>query len=171
MTNNLSIRLSESIVTFAIYYTPFILAFGAIGWYLTDKDSILLSALIMGSLYWFFGLFPLKDVKLDGNHLLIYNCFKKDKVHLNDIESLTTGSWSLYLTRIHFKRQTKFGQTIVFPTRQKDLGIGISDRVKNIFTQIQDNIVIQKANLIDKCEGHVYWEIAKPRSQPAEKVI
>lgn len=172
MTRNPPIRLSESTVTFAKYYIPFIIAFGAIGWYLTDQDSRFLPySLIIGSLYWFFTLFPLKDVKLDGNHLIIYNCFKKDKVHLNDIESLTTGSRSFYLTHIHFKRETKFGHTIVFPTMQQDAGIGISDRVKNILTQIEDNIVKQKINLIDKSEGQVYWEIVKPKYQPAEKVI
>ena len=153
MTESRPIQLSSYIAWIVKYTFPLMVVFVGIGRY-HEKTQSPWDSLIMGIglLYWGYRFIPLKEVKLDGNYLIISNDFKKDRIHLNDIDKLTTGGWSMYLTRIHFKEKTKFGQTIIFATAQSGFGAGISEGVKNILKQIQDNIERQKNQVEDN--GH-----------------
>ena len=136
------IQLSEPIAGVFKYFAPFIIAFVSTIWYMENNQGLVIPVLIIlvGLAYWLFRLLPLKSVKLEGNFLIISNDFKKDRIHLDDIDKLNTSGWSLYITHIHFKRQTSFGKTIMFATMQNGFSNGISDRVQNILTQIKDNI-------------------------------
>lgn len=136
------IQLSEPIAGVFKYFAPFIIAFVSTIWYMENNQALVIPVLIIlvGLAYWLFRLLPLKSVKLEGNYLIISNDFKKDRIHLDDIDKLNTGGWSLYITHIHFKRQTSFGKTILFATMQNGFSNGVSDRVQNILTQIKDNI-------------------------------
>lgn len=136
---NKPIPLSEPIAGIIKYLAPFIIAFVSTGWYISNKPDILIPSLIIivGLIYWIFQFLPLKSVQLDGDYLIISNDFKKDKVHLDEIENLKTGSWSMYITHIKFKNPTKFGDKIFFATMQKSFGTGISERVENILKQIK----------------------------------
>lgn len=132
--------ISEPIAGIFKYIAPVVIAFVGYGWYITNKqEALILVIIVLGGLaYWIFKFLPLKRVLLDGNYLIVSNDFKKDRIHLNDIDDLKTGGWSMYVTQVHFKRQTAFGTEIKFATIQKGFGIGISDRVQNILTQIKN---------------------------------
>jgi len=140
------IRLSDPIAGAFKYLTPFIITWVGTIWYVTNEhDTITPTIIVVGGLaYWLFMFLPLKRVFLDGNHLIISSGFKKDRIHLNDIESLKTGGWSMYITHVHFKRPTSFGKTIMFATMQKRIGVGINDGIQNILTQINDYIEKKK---------------------------
>jgi hypothetical protein len=154
MADSKPIRLSEPTVWIFKYLAPLTIAFVATGYFWSKADIIVPILLVVaGLLYWAFRFLPLKEVKLDNDVLIITNDFKTDRVHLNDIVSIEIEGKrppfiqsrllffrSTFLTRLHFKRQTKFGQTITFATMTAGFGGGISDRVNNILTQIQDNI-------------------------------
>ena len=92
MTDNRLILLSEPRAWLMRYFAPFIVAFVATGWYWQSRNYQLpLLLFIIGQLYWVFRFLPLKEVKLDGNYLIISNDFKKYKVHIDHISNLTTG--------------------------------------------------------------------------------
>jgi len=136
-----SIALSEPFVWLMKYLYPFLVAVVTTLFYLDSKDyQFTLIIFAIGLLDWFFRILPLKEVNIEDYHLIISNDFKKDIIHIDDIDNLTTGGWYLYITRIHFKRKTKFGQTIKFATMQWMIGFGISDKAKSILSEIQTNI-------------------------------
>ena len=64
--------------------------------------------------------------------------FKTDRIHIDEVDQLEIGGWPLYLTKIHFKCQTKIGQKISFAARQGIVGIIVD--VKDVLTRIQHNI-------------------------------
>ena len=145
MKKNRPVLLSNPVAWIMKYFTPIIIAFVTYGFYITNKNiqaSLIIA--ILGILYWLFFMLPLKEVKFEDDYLIISNDFKKVKIHINEIDKLTTGGWSMYLTHIYLKNKTNFGEKIVFATQIDLFGGGISEKVKSILLQIKDNIERQK---------------------------
>ena len=134
------IQLSDHRVSVLKYFTPIIFLFIAINWNLTNGFVVPIIIIIAGLLYWLVRILPLKSVTLEGGFLIISSFFKKDRVSLENVRDLSIGGWSMYITRIHFKKPTSFGKKIMFSTMQRGLGIGVSDRVHSILTQIKGGI-------------------------------
>lgn len=147
MAGNKTVRLSEPTVWAMKYMLPLIIVFFVLashGMHSPQDQSVDFMLCSLAFLYWLFRLIHLKEVKLDGDYLVISGGLKKDKVHLNEIDKLKTGYWPMYLTRVYFKHETKFGKKITFSTMQNMFSMGVSKGVKNIFNQIQVHIEQQK---------------------------
>jgi hypothetical protein len=160
MTKNKPISLSDSSTLVMKYFTPVLILLFTSIWISQYKEYLIaLFFAFIGLLYWYVRIVPLKEVKFIDNFLIISNDFKKDNVSIDNIEKLVIGKWSMYRTIIYFKQPTKFGMEITFITMQASFGFGISDRVKIIFKQIQDNIdcknIYPEGLLIDKDNNNV----------------
>ncbi|MCX6232089.1 MAG: hypothetical protein NTZ33_11150 [Bacteroidetes bacterium] len=150
MKKTKAILLSNPIAWIMKYLTPIIILFITSGIYTNGKNiQISLIIALFGIVYWLFFFLPLKEVKFEDDFLIISNDIRKDKIHINEIDNLTTGGWSMYLTRIYFKSQTKFGKKIVFATQIDLFGGGINEKAKSILLQIKENIEIQKNQTSD----------------------
>jgi hypothetical protein len=136
---NKPIQLSDQRVSILKYFAPIIITFIAINWNLTNGFFVPI-IIIAGLLYWSVRILPLKSVVLEGEYLVISSFLKKDRVLIKNIKDLNTRGWSMYITRIHFKKPTSFGKTIMFSTMQRGLGTGVSDRVQGVLTQIKEGI-------------------------------
>jgi hypothetical protein len=97
------VRLSDNMATSLRYFIPVCVSLALLNNYLTIKENQFTHFLIIifAIVYWFFEFLPLKHVLLKDNYLTVSNGFKKEKIALADIESLKTGGWPMYHTRIH----------------------------------------------------------------------
>ena len=136
------ILLSEK-TTWAYKYLPpivVILSFSMLN-FRHDGDYIWSIWLLVACIIWYLKILPLKKILFTDNNLIISSGNKMDTVQSSDLEELKIGIWPLFITRLRFKIETKFGKEVYFIIRRALwYRMGDSKEVVNILKQLQSGI-------------------------------